>query len=347
MTAKISDLGVARVFNLTPLQVSRMTGTPGTPAYMPPEVMIANPEYDTNIDTFSYGIMMIHMFSGRWPEPQVGQIRNEPDKMIPISEAERRDVFLKTIGRDHPLMDTILKCINNDPKCRISAKNILKHMLHFKEQFSASFPNRIDNLKKIQTQEEEISILRKELDQKNLETNHLQQLTRNSNSQNQLEKAEREAKIKELKTHVSQAGNRITALQQEKKQSEQHLTSKRKQLEKDLSLERDTCTMLKKEINDLLPKIGDLEHQISLLKDNIRACDHAILGKDATIESKEMAIDAKTRALTEKDVILSEMSEQLTRAIICLTDKQQVCKLTDSLSLSLNYRVSFNLGGGV
>jgi serine/threonine protein kinase len=42
MTAKISDLGVARILNLTPLQVSHMTQTPGTPAFMPPEVMEAN-----------------------------------------------------------------------------------------------------------------------------------------------------------------------------------------------------------------------------------------------------------------------------------------------------------------
>ena len=64
MTAKISDLGVARILNLTPLQVSRMTQTPGTPAYMPPEVMIANPKDDTSVDEFSYGILMIDMFSG-------------------------------------------------------------------------------------------------------------------------------------------------------------------------------------------------------------------------------------------------------------------------------------------
>ena len=74
MSAKISDLGVARMLNLTPLQVSRMTETPGTPAYMPPEVMKANPKYDTSVDEFSYGILMIHVFSGRWPEPQEGQL---------------------------------------------------------------------------------------------------------------------------------------------------------------------------------------------------------------------------------------------------------------------------------
>ena len=95
MTAKISDLGMAKMLNLTPLQVSRMTQTPRTPAYMPPEVMVASPKYDTSVDEFSYGIMMIHMFSGRWPEPQVGQIRAKPDgRMTPVSEAERREVFL-------------------------------------------------------------------------------------------------------------------------------------------------------------------------------------------------------------------------------------------------------------
>ena len=43
MIAKISDLRVARILNLTPLQVSRMTQTPSTPRFMPPEVMIPDP----------------------------------------------------------------------------------------------------------------------------------------------------------------------------------------------------------------------------------------------------------------------------------------------------------------
>ena len=88
MTAKISDLGVARILNLTPLQVSRMTQTPGTPAYMPPEVMVANPNYNTSVDEFSYGIMMIHMFSGQWPKPQVGPSRIKGSQLIPVTEAE-------------------------------------------------------------------------------------------------------------------------------------------------------------------------------------------------------------------------------------------------------------------
>ena len=126
MTAKISDLGVARILNLTPQQVSHTTQTPGTPAYMPPEVMVANSNYDTSVDEFSYGIMMIHMFSGRWPEPQVGQIRTEPGgRLIPVTEAERHEVFLRAIGNDRPLMNLILKCINNHPEERAHASEIV------------------------------------------------------------------------------------------------------------------------------------------------------------------------------------------------------------------------------
>ena len=148
MTAKISDLGVARIFNMTPLQVSRMTQTPGTPAYMPPEVMVANPKYDTSVDEFSYGIMMIHMFSGRWPEPQVGQVRAEPGgRMIPVSEAERREVFLQIIGNNHPLMDLIRQCIDNYVQSRAHASEIVERLAAVISQFPTS--NRLEMLRRI------------------------------------------------------------------------------------------------------------------------------------------------------------------------------------------------------
>ena len=162
MTAKISDLGVARILNLTPLQVSRMTQTPGTPAYMPPEVMVANPKYDTCVDEFSYGIMMIHMFSGRWPEPQVGPSRIEGGKLIPVTEAERREVFLKTIEDNHPLMDLIYLCINNDPQLRPHAGEIIRQVSQIASQFPASFANRLELLGQIERDRREKGALMEE-----------------------------------------------------------------------------------------------------------------------------------------------------------------------------------------
>jgi serine/threonine protein kinase len=172
MKAKISDLGVAKIVNLTPLQVSRMvhnTQAPGTPAYMPPEAMVANPEYDRSIDVFSFGIMIIHMFSGKWPEPQIGQIRLEhkSDRMIPVSEVERREVFLTAIGDKHPLMRLIRQCIANNSKKRPKANEIVLQLKEMVAKNSPTFSNRLEMLQHIDKNEErlqsQIKTLRQEL----------------------------------------------------------------------------------------------------------------------------------------------------------------------------------------
>ena len=152
LTAKISDLGMARILSMTPLRARRMTQIPGTPAYMPPEVMVADPKYDTSVDTFSYGILMIHIFSGKWPEPQVGPIHIEDGNMIPVSEADRRKVFLQSIRDDHPLMQLILQCIDNDPKKRPHTSAIMEKLTEMVEQCPGSKLNTPET--KLKQQEE-------------------------------------------------------------------------------------------------------------------------------------------------------------------------------------------------
>ena len=156
MTAKISDLGVARIFNLTPLQMSRMTETPGTPSYMPPEVMVADPKYDTSVDVFSYGIMMIHVFSGKWPHPNSVQVCVGSDgQLIPVSEAKRREQYLRNIGHDHLLMDLILKCISNDPPQRGTASEIVQRLKDAVVHFPPSFVYKLEMLTQIEALGEE------------------------------------------------------------------------------------------------------------------------------------------------------------------------------------------------
>lgn len=156
MTAKISDLGVARILNLTPQQVTRMTRNPGTLAYMPPEVMVANPMYDISVDEFSYGITIIHMLSGKWPEPQVGQIIIKDGQMIPVSEAQRREKFLTMIGNDHPLMELILKCIDNDPQKRANTTQIVEQLEGLVTKTRKKFSNRLAILQHIEANEDSI-----------------------------------------------------------------------------------------------------------------------------------------------------------------------------------------------
>ncbi|XP_064384366.1 probable serine/threonine-protein kinase drkC [Halichondria panicea] len=152
MTAKISDLGVARILNLTPLQVSRMTETPGTPAYMPPEVMVANPYYNTSVDVFSFGIMMIHTFTAEWPLPSIGPTRidpTNPNGLIPVTEAERREEFLQKISPDHPLMDLIMRCLSNNPQQRPRAAEIVGRMVGVVLEHPPSFENRVEMLQRV------------------------------------------------------------------------------------------------------------------------------------------------------------------------------------------------------
>jgi serine/threonine protein kinase len=90
MRAKISDLGVAKILHLDPKKMLRMTKGPGTPSYMPPEATKPNPVYDTKVDIFSYGVMMVHVFSGEWPEPGENVVCSDTESLRAVSEAGRR-----------------------------------------------------------------------------------------------------------------------------------------------------------------------------------------------------------------------------------------------------------------
>ena len=343
MTAKISDLGVARIFNLTPLQVTRMTQTPGTPAYMPPEVMIANPKYDTSVDEFSYGIMMIHMFSGRWPEPQVGQIRTEQGRMIPVSEVERREVFLQAIGNDHPLMDLLQRCINNDPQLRPHASEIVGQVGEIASQFLASFANRLEMLRQIETVEEEnralteegerkdrvieqkedeISLHREvqaekeqklaEIDQLNIivhssEMEQLRLQVRDLNTHSQLSKAEKEAEIKELKSKAealeSQVENNAKTMLEEREQSVRRLTEEREQYEAQLANEREVIRKLMADVRNLR---SELKSEVTTLQDTNSKLQTDIARRDTTIQMKDAIAERKDSEIEAKIRALEE-----------------------------------------
>ena len=340
MTAKVSDLGVARILNLTPLQVSRMTQNPGTPAYMPPEVMIANPKYGTSVDQFSYGIMMIHMFSGRWPEPQVGPNRFKGDQLIPVTEAERREVFFQTIGNDHPLMDLILRCINNDPRRRAHASEIVERLSSIKLQFPASFANRLEMLRQIEQQEEEKQALRdegeaerqrkeqqisslmkeaEENEEENLrltlahssEVEQLKLQVQDLNSQKHLIAANRESEVTELKTKVAVFETQI--------ESNTTLLQKISELESEILRKNE---VLSRKDSELSRREADLSRKkYELSEKNVEVSKNI-----ATIKRKESDLETKTQALKDKDAIISGMSEQLTRVRQHLSSKQQVSR---------------------
>ena len=308
MTAKISDLGVARILNLTPLQ--RMTQNPGTAAYMPPEVMTADPKYDTSIDIFSYGILMIHVLSGRWPEPQEGQIRHESGKMIPVTEAERRNVFLQTIGNDHPLMNLIQRCIDNDPKHRSNIREIVQQTRRLTSQISFDFPSKVEVLKHFQVQEGKAdSEKRAENDQ-----------PRDLDSSGQVERfdlVQMQLQVRDLTTQKQLLAVKTEAELTETRVKIEILEQERSRLEALLAEETASREILEGEITHLKTSIIALKSTNLTLEANVSR-------NDATIARKEVEREASVKALEEKDSIISGMREQLTKIREFLSIKQQV-----------------------
>ena len=293
MTAKISDLGVARILNLTPLQVSRMTQTPGTPAYMPPEVMVANPKYDTSVDEFSYGILMIHMFSGRWPEPQVGPVRVESGRMIPVSEAERREVFLRAIGNEHHLMDLILRLINNDPQVRPHASEIVERLAAMVLQFPASFANRLEMLRHIQHQEEEKQALREE---RETERHTLMEEKRAMREERE---AERRALMEEREAEIQAMSEEREA---ENRQNQQKITKLREEAQEKAEEVDRLNLSYSSEVEELKFQVRDLNSQNEQFK------------LDREAESKEMnsKVASYEDQLQNKDKVMKQEREEHT-----------------------------------
>ena len=161
MNGKISDLGVAKILNITPAQMTQRMSTqaPGTPCYMPPEALLAKPTYTSKIDSYSYGVMMIHVLCGRWPFP-ADAFRPDPqnpDGLVPVSEIDRRAEYLQNINHAHPLMGLIRQCLSNFPNRRPEASEILRQITDTMSRASLTHQSKMEMQIRIDYLEEQLS----------------------------------------------------------------------------------------------------------------------------------------------------------------------------------------------
>ena len=165
MSGKISDLGVAKMLNLSPAQMTQLVQTkaPGTPCYMPPEAFSFQPKYNTKIDIYSMGVMLIHVFCGEWPFP-TDAFQPDPqnsDSLVPMTEVKRRAEFLRKIGDDHPLTPLIHSCLSNSPTLRPDAAQVYVELSKVKGQLPAKDKTRIELIRQLQTSRDETVTVRK------------------------------------------------------------------------------------------------------------------------------------------------------------------------------------------
>ena len=161
MRAKISDLGQAKIVTI---KTAQLTAAPGTSCYMPPEALASNPRYGVEMDIFSFGVLIIHTVVQEYPIPAEPFYNdpNTPGKTIPMSEIERRQSYIESMGDSHPLTALAKKCLENDARLRPELISIIKELSSNAEDVVTS-KNSLEAMKAIQESKARIASLESSL----------------------------------------------------------------------------------------------------------------------------------------------------------------------------------------
>ena len=142
--AKISDFGNARLLDLTSGHTP-LSSEPGTLQYMPPEVFHeAGLSYDTSLDVFSFGHLILFTVIQKIITHLPGPTYADDHGIHGRSELDRRECYVteghQTMGRTHPLIILMERCLHNIRNRRPSTNNLVDTLSHV-----VSYNNPIDS----------------------------------------------------------------------------------------------------------------------------------------------------------------------------------------------------------
>ena len=293
MKAKISDLGVAKILNLTPAKMSQMTKCPGTLPYMPPEALRERPSYGAKLDCFSVGVMILHVLCGRWPYPSE-PTRVHPrkhNKVIGLTEVERREEYFQQVRGDHPLVKLIRGCLDNDPLQRPDAIRILGSL---RQLISQSTPNKIELLNQTLTLRNEKQGLSDQLEQLQGECEQLREVSN------------------DLRALVTTKDEEKRGLSEQLEQSRRELTQsrgrqERLQLTHSIDMEQVQC------------RVRELSTEVEGLRATVRTKDNIIHSKEIeklqAIQAKEKVIESQQQEITSRDALLAERDTTIGKSV--------------------------------
>jgi len=338
MSAKVADLGVAKIVNINPLRLSS-TQCPGTMVYMPPEALTEHPRYGTEIDIYSYGVLGFHTFTAKWPLPPSTR-RNDGSH---FSELERCHADL--IGDGMCLKETFENCLKFDPRLRPKSTEILAYI----EKAIKSFNIRDQNFLDVQYSE------RQKADQVIV-------LNQTIASQEE-ELAKKEECIKELKLDKQKTSTEIELLRcdkQESKSSIELLEEKKTALAEEVQKLHSAIMHQEKTIEDLtklqdqqdpirsLNELMESEHQntkqgqlclvleeekeslsksLKSLREIITNLNSEIKNKDEQLSINQMNANAKEQEialLSERNKLLEDKIENLEARLEMSTENNNV-----------------------
>ena len=125
LKAKISDVGIVSIVEPQLMkQYILMMSNPNIQSYLPPEVQRQSVTISPEIDIFSFGNLILHTFTHKWPVPT--DLFNE-DNMA-LTEVQRRKYLFDEIESNNPLKQLAEHCLHNRPQSRPHTNELVSTM---------------------------------------------------------------------------------------------------------------------------------------------------------------------------------------------------------------------------
>ena len=133
--AKVTDFGMSKIAASNPSMTrSKVTQCPGTLVYMPPEALRPQPRYSDKIDTFSIGVLLLQIFTRKFPAPTAASVvREDPnsptkESYIPVSEVDRRKSDIDTVPASSGFLPVIRDCLKDISSGRPTAAQLCQRL---------------------------------------------------------------------------------------------------------------------------------------------------------------------------------------------------------------------------
>ena len=310
--AKISDLGVSRMIDTFKLQ--RHTAAPGNIVVMPPEALKDNPSYDHKLDVFSYGCLILHVFTHQWPVPTAQYVRkrNHHGMYILVSEWDRRSKYTEQISND-PFRPFVKCCLEN------SAKNrpVMSDAIRCIEGALSEIPplkNKLEMMKEISDLEE---LVQSERSSKENELSRLQDIVQKSEqAMKQAHESQRKLAVEKINLSLSLSAKQKEVTEQAKLLQVQASQSRKYQRQisvaKLMESEHQTCkkTIKQKEIDNLVlqQQLTDLQQQLTESSSSVKSLTDENVKLQADMLTLTKGIE---NTLKSKDDLITILESEL------------------------------------
>ena len=284
MHAKISDLGVAKLLNLTPAKASQLSKCPGTPPYMPPEALEEDPEYNRELDCFSMGVMILHVLCGKWPIPSRPNRVNDEKKLIALSEVERREKYFMQVEICPPLIKLIHSCLDNDPPQRPDVNTILQTLRDVILQSPPIPENKMELLKSEQSISEQLEDAQRECEQLREMVKALADERATAvGEESELQQSRKQANSEMIQSQLRELSSEVDRLRAVVRSKDKLIQEKEVQVIQAMEAEKQQLVQTKETEKQQTIRAMEAEHHRAIQRRTV----------DAIIETKQKEIDTK------------------------------------------------------